>query len=212
MMPGLSGAALLVGGADLAAYAANGHPILLGSDNHAVGTTIVHNTGRGPALTLRTRHGAPPLAVSSNRRIRHLNADRVDGLSGGALRTRAWTYRIGGDSDAGPTVVKTFPGLPSGRYLASYDMVASLYADGYPMSCWFTTPSQTKAVYGRAVQDPGGATVVAASGYVDATGPVSLTCQASPAFDTLSSRETSFDSQVTFLRLDTSSVRWAAGP
>jgi hypothetical protein len=212
VMPVLAAAVVLVGGANLAAYAVNGHPLLLGGDNHAVGTTTVDNDGHGPALMLKTRKDAPPMAVTSHRMVRHLNADLVDGLPGGALRTRSWTYRIGGDSDEGPTVVKTFPGLPPGQYLASYNMVAWLYADGYPMSCWFDTASQTKAVYGRALQDVKGALVVAASGYVDATGPIAMTCQASPAFDTMSSAEGQPDSQVTFIRLDTSSVQWNGGP
>ena len=37
-----------------------------------------------------------------------------------------------------------------------------------------------------------------------------MTCQAAPAFDTYSSVESSYDSQVTFTMLDTSSLRWAA--
>jgi hypothetical protein len=210
--PVLAAAAMLVAGANLAAYAANGHPLMIGRGNQAVGTTTVHNQGQGPALTLRTRQKAPPLAVTSHRKVRHLNADQVDGFTGRALRSHSWTYRIGGDSDEGPTIVRTFPALPAGHYLASYNMVATLYASGYPMSCWFTTPSQDKAVFGRAMQDPGGPVVVGASGYVDATGPISMTCQAAPAFDTFSSEESSYDSQVTFTRLDTSSVQWASSP
>jgi hypothetical protein len=38
-----------------------------------------------------------------------------------------------------------------------------------------------------------------------------MTCQAAPAFDTFSGTPGSFDSQVTFIRLDTSSVQWAGG-
>jgi hypothetical protein len=212
VLPVLAAAAVLVGGADLAAYAANGHPILLGGDNHAVGTTTIDNDGHGPAVVLKTRKDAPPMAVSSHRRVRHLNADRVDGMSGRALLTRSWTYRIGGDSDEGPAVVKTFPGLPAGHYLAVYDMVAGLYAPG-TMSCWFTTPpSKVKAVLGQALQqEDNGLLTVAASGYVDATRQMSLTCQSAsplggaPAFDT-------YDSQVTFIRLDSSSVRLAQAP
>jgi hypothetical protein len=210
LFPVLAAAAILVGGANFAAYAASGHPLVLGGGNHAAGTTTLHNDGRGPALSLRTRPGAAPLAVSSHHKVKELNADQVDGFTSRSLRTRSWTYRIGGDSDEGPTIVRTFPGLPAGHYLASYNMVAGLYASGYAMSCWFTTPSQARAVYGRAMQDPGGPVVVGASGYVDATGPISMTCQAAPAFDTYSSAESSYDSQVTFTMLDTSSLRWAA--
>src|SRR6478609_3793615 len=91
VLPVLAAAAVLVGGANLAAYAASGHPILLGGDNHAVGTTTVDNDGHGPAMMLKTRRDAPPLAVTSGRMVRHLNADLVDGLPGGSLRTRSWT-------------------------------------------------------------------------------------------------------------------------
>lgn len=224
VIPVLAAAAVLIGGANLAAYAANGHPLILGGDNHEVGTTTVHNSGGGPALTLRTRKGAPPLAVTSHRRVRHLNADQLDGFTSRSLSTRSWTYRIGGDSDEGATVVKTFPGLPPGHYLATYNMVAGLYGPG-AMSCWLSTPPSTvQLVYGRATQEPTGPVVVVASGYVDATaggrahttrtGQISMTCQSSspagaPAFDTYSSQGGGYDSRVTFTRLDTSSVQWA---
>ena len=218
VLPVLAAAAVLVGGANLAAYAANGHPILLGDDNHAVRTTTVDNDGHGPAMMLRTRQDAPPMAVTSDRMVRHLNADLVDGMPGAALRTRSWTYRIGGDDDEGATVVKAFPGLPPGQYLASYNMVAGLYAPGV-MSCWFSTPpSQVKTVFGRAVQTgDSGPIVIGASGLVDATVPVTLTCQSSspqgaPAYDTYGVPYNNVDSQVTFVRLDTSSIQHSGLP
>jgi hypothetical protein len=208
VMSVLVAAAVLVGGASLAAYAANGHPILLGGDNHAVGTTTVDNDGRGPAMMLRTRPGAPPLAVSSHRKVTRLNADRVDGFCGSALRTRSWTYRIGGASDE-DLVVLTFPGLPPGHYLAVYDLVAKMYANGIHMSWWFTTPTQPKAVFGVAYQ-ASAPVVVSATGYVDATEPISFTCDGPSAFDTYWIEDHhGYDSTVTFTRLDTSKVRIA---
>jgi hypothetical protein len=206
VLPVVAAAAVLVGGANLAAYAANGHPILLGGGNHAVGTTTVDNDGRGPAVMLRTRPGAPPLAVSSHHRVARLNADRIDGFHGTALRTRSWTYPVGGDNDEG-LIVKAFPDLPPGYYLASYDVVAKLFSNGFPFTCWFTTPSQPKAVYGLAYQ-VAAPVVVSATGYVDATGPFTFSCRATPAFDTYKAQYNGgIDSTVTFTRLDTSSVR-----
>ena len=62
-------ALLLVGGVNVASYAVNGHPLLLGRSNGETRTMILRNTGPGPALELRTRPGAPPLTVSSSRRV-----------------------------------------------------------------------------------------------------------------------------------------------
>jgi hypothetical protein len=83
------------------------------------------------------------------------------------------------------------------------------------MSCWFTAPPspQVKAVFGQAAQDgEAGPLVVQASGYVDATEPISLTCQAGPAFDTYGVPYDSYGSQVTFIRLDRSSVQRSGVP
>ena len=99
LLPVLLATAALVGAANLGAYAAAGHPLLLGAHNHAAATTTVTTRGRAPALTLHTSRKAPPLAVSSGRLVKHLNADRVDGLDAADLGSRAITYRL----PAGPT-------------------------------------------------------------------------------------------------------------
>lgn len=204
----LLAAGLLLAGANIGAYAANGHPLLLGAHNVERKTAGVHNLGPGPALSLRSRAHTPSLAVSTRQKVPRLNADRVDGLEGGGLRTRSWTYRIGGDNDMGPTVVKSFPGLPVGYYLASYDVIAHLYADGYPMSCSFQAGAQSHGVYAQATQTKDLVTV-SASGFVDARKPITFTCEADPAFDTSRSDSGGMDSRVTFTRLDTSSFSWA---
>ncbi len=205
VMPVLAAAAVLVGGADLAAYAANGHPILLGGGNHAVSTTTIDNDGRGPAVMLRTRRGAPPLAVSSHRLVARLNADRVDGVHAAALRTHSWTYRLWGAADD-YGFVATFPDLPPGSYLASYDVPARIYSNGYSISCYFTTASQPKAVFGIAYQVKSPVTV-SATGYVDATDALSFTCEAEDLIDTyIGGANGGIDPTVTFTRLDASTV------
>ena len=50
----LAAAAVLVGGANLASYAATGNALVLGHANNSVGTTSLKNAGRGPALSLNS--------------------------------------------------------------------------------------------------------------------------------------------------------------
>jgi hypothetical protein len=77
----LAAATVLVGGADLASYAATGNPLILGHGNTAGTTTALKNTGRGPALSLNSAKSAPPLLVNSSKLVKHLNADTVHGVS-----------------------------------------------------------------------------------------------------------------------------------
>lgn len=124
LVPVLLAATVLVGGANLAAYAANGRPLLLGQTNTETRTATVHNTGNGPALSLRSEAGAPSLAVSSTKKVGRLNADRVDGLNASDLQTVARRYAVptGGPHTFAEVV---FPGLPAGRYLASYTIITT---------------------------------------------------------------------------------------
>jgi hypothetical protein len=91
----LAAAAVLVGGADLASYAATGHPLILGHANSAVGTTSLKNLGRGPALSLNSSRHSPPLTVSSAKLVKHLNADRLGGKSADQINPAVTEYRIG---------------------------------------------------------------------------------------------------------------------
>jgi hypothetical protein len=127
-LPVLLAVAALVGAANLGAYAAAGHPLLLGQANHATATTTVSTTGRTPALTLKTSKKTPPLAVSSGKVVKHLNADRVDGLDAADLGSEAITYRLAN----GPTQASLkLP--PPGTYLASISVELSDAAQG---TCW----------------------------------------------------------------------------
>ena len=94
VLPVALAAVVLVGGANLAAYAANGHPLLLGGSNSETKTASVSNTGKGPALSLHTSKKSPPLAVNSSKVVKHLNADKVGGKSAKDLQTQATTWTI----------------------------------------------------------------------------------------------------------------------
>jgi hypothetical protein len=121
VLPVTLAALVLVGGANLAAYAANGHPLILGGSNNETKTASVTNSGKGPALSLNTSKKSPPLAVNSSKVVKHLNADLVDGKSASALTTNVITYTV----PAGTTVpfAMTLNGLPKGNYLASFSVV-----------------------------------------------------------------------------------------
>ena len=85
---------VLLAGANLAAYAANGGPVLLGKANKAAGTTTIKTTGKGAALKLTSKKNKAPLAVSNSTKVKKLNADLVDGLSGPSLQNQSFVYLL----------------------------------------------------------------------------------------------------------------------
>jgi hypothetical protein len=137
VLPIVIGAAIVVGGANLTAYAANGHPLLLGHKNSESSTARLSNSGKGPALSLRSGKKSPSLAVSSSKLVRHLNADRVDGENAADLETRAVTWTIPG----GGLGQYALDGLESGTYLATLSILldatttsrCSLAEPGHPL-------------------------------------------------------------------------------
>jgi hypothetical protein len=195
----LLSALLLIGGLNLAAYAADGHPLLLGRTNVETSTATVHNTGHGPALRLTTRRGTPPLRVSSKVMIRHLNADRLDGHEGRDLGVSAWNYGVVGGA-ASTEVVMSFPNLPSARFLVRYRIYGSIAGSGGHLVCGFDE-GQGGAVLSTLAS--GTALALDAWGPVDGRGPLTFRCTGDSAFDI------GAGSVVTFLRVTRSSVQEA---
>lgn len=81
-------AGVLIGGITLGgvSYAATGGSFILGRVNSASSQTNLSNTGSGPVLSLSTRSGQPPLAVSAgSAKAPNLNADKLDGLDSTAF-------------------------------------------------------------------------------------------------------------------------------
>jgi len=92
----LTAAALLVVGIDYVTFAASGDSLLLGRVNQADKLTVVKRSDPGPALRLRTVSAREaPLSVNGRGKVRHLNADRLDGKQATALATHAITFRAG---------------------------------------------------------------------------------------------------------------------
>lgn len=187
-VPVLLAALLLVGGLNVAAYAATGKPLLLGRQNAADKTTTLANTGTGPALTLRSKPSAPPLKVSSTKKVARLNADQVDGLSGSELQTRTWTYTMPFGEPPAPATLQTvgFPGLPPGQYLATYTVSGNMEATPDSFSCFFRLADDA-TVFGfaegaiRAGADAATATGVAVLD-TDAFGDAVLRCNSDEPF------------------------------
>jgi len=120
LLPVVIGVAALIGAANIGAYAAGGQPLLLGHANAETKTAAVANSGTGPALSLRSSHKSPSLAVSSSKLVKHLNANDVDGLSAADLQTRAITWTLPADN-----VPNAFEltGLKEGTYFASVSVL-----------------------------------------------------------------------------------------
>lgn len=133
ILPVAVGAAVVVGAANVGAYAADGHPLLLGHANNESSTATVANHGPGAALSLVTRDDTPPLSVSSEAKVDRLNVDRVDGLNGGTVSTFTYTLRpVAGVA----SFSQRFPGLPAGRtFLVSYWLGADMTTPADGIGC-----------------------------------------------------------------------------
>jgi hypothetical protein len=79
---------ILIGGANIAAYAATGGSFLLGDSNAASRTTTLTNTGTTTVLSLKGSKSAPPLAVTSSKLVSNLNSDYVDGKHASAFQSK----------------------------------------------------------------------------------------------------------------------------
>ena len=173
----LAAAVILVGGANLAAYASNGHPLLLGRNNVESATAKVKNTGAGAALALTSKPKFPSLTVSSSKRVKHLNADKIDNLDGSQVQNKAYRYAVPASGPYPGTVVLTLPGLPKGLYMASYSVIAS--NPGAFVQCFFR---QSEPVTAQAFSRGAGTSILGlnATAVIDTTGshgPVTFQCQ-----------------------------------
>jgi hypothetical protein len=112
---------VLIAALDWAAAAATGRPAILGKWNQADRTTTIKNTAKGPALDLRAKKG-PALKVNNSKRIKKLNADKLDGMSSSDFKTNRntvyqWTVatHTGGFTQA-------IPAQAVGSYLINFNV------------------------------------------------------------------------------------------
>lgn len=178
LLPVLVSALLLVGAANLGAYAATGKPLVLGKNNSASKTTKLKTTGNGAALKLKSKPGKAPLKVSNPTKIKNLNADLVDGLDGETLRTKAYTYNLSGGTIGG-FLRFALPGLPAGRYVANFAVSAELTGSPAYFGCVLESNPPTAYPRITALGDSAGDGDwhVTGGGLIDTTSaPYSLAC------------------------------------
>ncbi len=111
---------VLLAALDWAAAAATGRSAILGHWNQADRTTTIKNTAKGPALDLRAKGAA--LAVNNSKRVKKLNADKLDGMSSSDFKTNRntlyqWTVatHTGGFTQA-------IPAQAVGSYLITFSV------------------------------------------------------------------------------------------
>ena len=191
VLPVVIGAAALIGAANLGAYAANGHPLLLGHANAETSTAGLSNSGTGPALSIHTSKKSPPFAVNSGKTVKRLNADRVDGQHAADLETRATTWRI----PVGPMVQYALDGLPSGTYQTTLDVTV---ADTDTATCYLFEQGTDIGLLATGVSNGTHATVSGAGLLIHhADQELTLTCSGTDYTEEPASRNT-----ITMLRLD----------
>ena len=191
----LLAAVVLVGGANLAAYAANGRPLLLGKTNVETKKSTVKNKGSGPALHLKTKPGQPPLAVNRTKKVNKLNADLVDGANAADLETRGHRYELASTA-AAPSHQIGFSGLPAGIYLMTYSIISR---NGGEVYC-LTTASNQALSYSSSIGTTYDMNV--ASAIIDTTGGAeTITCSGGPTLEIYSNALDAV-SEVDFVRLD----------
>jgi hypothetical protein len=160
-------AALLVGGVNVMAHAADtAESLLLGKNNTAGKSTTLKNKGKGPALKLKAKKG-PALAVNTKDLVKNLNVEMVGGRTAGQLAPAATTFTL----PSGPTFA---PGanfqqfqLPAGTYELNLNVAVQTSNSDYFVSCLvadaslFTPPLDPAKVYaGFNVSPDGDATIV----------------------------------------------------
>ncbi|GAB3253899.1 hypothetical protein [Nocardioides dilutus] len=178
---------LVVGAANVGAFAATGGPLLLGKSNVANKATKLKNTGNGPALKLKSKAGNAPFAVSNKTKIKKLNADLVDGLDGTALQTKAYRYELSGTS-AGAIMRFALPGLPPGRYVANFSISATVPGGTVFFGCILDSgaPFANGQVAALGATGGGDTWFVNGGGLLDTTAAAyTVTCQSSGAAYTI---------------------------
>lgn len=182
LMPVLASAALLVGAANLGAYAATGGPLLAGKSNSASKTTTLKTTGNGAALSLKSKKGKAPLKVSSATKVAKLNADSVDGLDSGALKTKTFVYTLTATAISENFAQFALPKLPPGRYVVDFSISAAVTGSVTFFGCFLVTgvfPSGGAPVAALGIESTDN-WFVSGSGYVDTTSKTyRLSCQQS---------------------------------
>jgi hypothetical protein len=133
---------------DGATYATTGESLILGKINHADQATTIVRTGAGPALNLHTRRSTAPFKINSHGKVKHLNADAIDGKTSTELQTRVIRYGLPSDGSFVSEVTYRLGGLRKGIYQLTYDVVVELDTSGEQVGCEIVTAGGTQQLPG----------------------------------------------------------------
>jgi hypothetical protein len=199
VLPVAIGAAVVVTGANIASYAANGHPFDLGGYNRESAPTTVTNDGGGPAFRFKTGDGVAPFTVSSDARVTRLNASRLGGLRAGQL-SRSYRYVLPANTRLPSAFVPN--NLPPGQY----DVTFSVLTNSDPLTsqdaCWVADSRHANAVLAGGMAFTGTALFSGAGAItVDSTGDAALVCNADAVV--VQPGDNSFRSTLVFTRVQT---------
>jgi hypothetical protein len=111
---------VLLAALDWAASAATGRAFILGRWNQADHTTTLKNTDGGAALALKAR-GAN-LKVSNGKRIKKLNADKLDGLTGAEYKKNRNTIYAWSVASHTGGFTQAIPAQLPGSYLITFNV------------------------------------------------------------------------------------------
>jgi hypothetical protein len=150
---------VIVGGVGVAT-AANGGSLVLGHSNKATKTTTLSDS-KGTPLSLKAGHGKPPFRVNSSAKVRHLNADELDGSNAAGLATSgagvSSQYPDGNRGIVKLTFIKVTQTrvLAKGTYYVSATVSATL-PPADTLSCVLTAgaPTQSEADNSAFAQGP----------------------------------------------------------
>jgi hypothetical protein len=168
---GVGALCLAAGGIGIAA-ATNGGSFILGGSNTATHTTTLKDT-TGTPLSLLAKKGAAPLAVNSNKLVKHLNAFEVGGLTANQLKTSGSGAQLTTDLSSGTPSVVSLPKLTtsgppfvlmpvvivSTAKLAAGSYLVTGAATGSEAACWVGTTASPGSAHQYALAQDGSAVV-----------------------------------------------------
>ncbi len=105
---------------------------------------VANTAGNGSGITVQVSSGQAPFVVNSSKRVKKLNADRVDGLSSEHLAPKVLTAKgeSGGlDLSAQPTICQTPTYTPVRKELAVISTNVSIQAPASGLMTWLTKAS-----------------------------------------------------------------------
>ena len=121
---------VLVGVANLGAYAATGKPLILGKKNFAPQTTTLGSRADGATLRLLNDGEGAPLAVQrDSRKVRFLNVDMLDGASASELKTKGYLVRLGPTTETTRVAYNLPDSLGYSGVFASYSVLVETTGD-----------------------------------------------------------------------------------